>query len=280
MNKHDHNAANPCNIVKDLLPLYLEELCSDDTRSFVEAHLAQCDACQNTCALLKHPDTVTESVRDQEINVFKKLDSYFAGKMLTGYLLFLAVLSIGVFTLLLTVSINRFYFGCHALLMPLTMLATDFAFHGKAERSSAKPGRELLIPQILLLLFSMIMMFYVIFALCFNPDSTPLGVPLHQTGPILAAIFWAVTLLSLALLALYLYRSTRKKIYHGTLPAVSILCIFLNLTYLSMLYRMSSLEMLFAELLHNTLILCAVSVLLLLVMELFHRAQASKNLCK
>lgn len=285
MTKQNDNAANHdntgnynrCNIVKDLLPLYLEDLCSEDTRNFVEAHLEQCTDCQNTCSLLKHAGPDTDAVQDQEINAFKKLNAWFSGQMLTGYLLFLAVLGIGIFTLLLTVHVNQYYFESCALLMPLTIFATDFVFHGKSGQPDAGFGRALLIPQCLMLLFSMGMMFYVMLSLYLTPDSTPLGVPLSETGPILAALFWAVTILSLIVLALYLHRSTRNRIYRSLLPAVSILCIFLNLTYHSMLYRMSSPDALILELVCNTLILCAVSVSVLLITGLFHRSRGSEK---
>lgn len=34
-----------CNIVRDLLPLYIENMASDETREFVEAHLSKCTEC-------------------------------------------------------------------------------------------------------------------------------------------------------------------------------------------------------------------------------------------
>ena len=37
---------NECYVVRDLLPLYLDDLVSDSTREFVEAHLAECDECR------------------------------------------------------------------------------------------------------------------------------------------------------------------------------------------------------------------------------------------
>ncbi len=35
-----------CEIIKDLLPLYLDGVCSCDSRALVEAHLASCDNCR------------------------------------------------------------------------------------------------------------------------------------------------------------------------------------------------------------------------------------------
>ncbi|MDE7114651.1 MAG: zf-HC2 domain-containing protein, partial [Acetatifactor sp.] len=133
---HDNYDNNyNCNIVRDLLPLYLEELCSEDSRSYVEAHLAQCEACRDSCALLKRTDLTADAAEAREINAFKKLKTFFTVQMSISYLLFLAVLSIGVFTLLLTVSVNNFYWGSYALLLPLVVLARAFAFRGMTGRS-------------------------------------------------------------------------------------------------------------------------------------------------
>ena len=35
-----------CNTVRDMLPLYVDNIVSDDTRAIVEEHLTSCDACR------------------------------------------------------------------------------------------------------------------------------------------------------------------------------------------------------------------------------------------
>lgn len=52
---------NECMIVRDLLPLYIEDLVSDETRAFVEEHLAGCEDCRKA---LKRSQTRTELTRD------------------------------------------------------------------------------------------------------------------------------------------------------------------------------------------------------------------------
>ena len=37
---------NECSIVQDILPLYVEEMVSDDTVSFVREHLKDCPRCR------------------------------------------------------------------------------------------------------------------------------------------------------------------------------------------------------------------------------------------
>lgn len=58
---------NQCKIVEDLLPLYIEELTSDETSSFVEEHLQGCEKCAKTHRRMTAP------VQQEEQNVnYKK----------------------------------------------------------------------------------------------------------------------------------------------------------------------------------------------------------------
>lgn len=44
-----------CNVIRDLMPLYVESLASADTRLLVEQHLNVCDACQRQLAAMQAP---------------------------------------------------------------------------------------------------------------------------------------------------------------------------------------------------------------------------------
>ncbi len=46
---------NECNIIRDLLPLYAENMVSADTVDFVETHLADCAACRAELEALRQP---------------------------------------------------------------------------------------------------------------------------------------------------------------------------------------------------------------------------------
>lgn len=43
----------PCNVNKDLLPLYVDDVCSEESKSMVEEHLAGCEECQTYYDALK-----------------------------------------------------------------------------------------------------------------------------------------------------------------------------------------------------------------------------------
>ena len=54
---------NECNIIRDLLPLYIEDIASADSRSFVADHLKNCESCRQEMAQMKNPGALehTES---------------------------------------------------------------------------------------------------------------------------------------------------------------------------------------------------------------------------
>ena len=54
----------PCDTIKDLLPLYHDDVCSDASRRIVEEHLAECEACKETLVRLGD-ETYSERLREE-----------------------------------------------------------------------------------------------------------------------------------------------------------------------------------------------------------------------
>ena len=49
-----------CSIVDDLLPLYLEDICSEDSKVALKEHLQECSACQEKFARMKNGDIIPQ----------------------------------------------------------------------------------------------------------------------------------------------------------------------------------------------------------------------------
>lgn len=60
-----------CSIVQDLLPLYAEDMLREETKEYVDGHLAQCEACRAELAALKSDVTPTP-VNAQPLRSLKK----------------------------------------------------------------------------------------------------------------------------------------------------------------------------------------------------------------
>ena len=52
---------NECSIIRDLLPLYAENMVSDDTAAFVAEHLKSCEACRKEYEQIKKPKPIQKS---------------------------------------------------------------------------------------------------------------------------------------------------------------------------------------------------------------------------
>lgn len=74
------NNETKCNVVNDLLPLYMDELTSEETNSFIKKHLEECPDCQNEYRTLKaelsNSVNRNNNIKMQEINYLKKINIY------------------------------------------------------------------------------------------------------------------------------------------------------------------------------------------------------------
>ena len=59
-----------CDLIRDLLPLYAEDMCSEESRQTVAAHLAECAECN---AMLRKMNTEIHVKADDDIAVIKRI---------------------------------------------------------------------------------------------------------------------------------------------------------------------------------------------------------------
>ncbi|WP_019155774.1 anti-sigma factor family protein [Robertmurraya massiliosenegalensis] len=91
-----------CNLVRDLLPLYVEGDCSPVTNKLVKNHLQSCKECRELYDLMKTPIEIDPAVPDDESEVVvdnqrKLWKKYYGRLIMKGSLLF-----VGVYALVLT----------------------------------------------------------------------------------------------------------------------------------------------------------------------------------
>lgn len=84
-----------CSIVKDLIPLYIDSCCSEESKQSVEEHMKNCPACKKLFEDMKTPSDVV--VVSEAPKTFRKLNDWKAS-VLQSVLLFLsfALITIGV----------------------------------------------------------------------------------------------------------------------------------------------------------------------------------------
>ena len=86
----------PCNVIIDLLSLYKENICSDETKDLVEEHLRSCEDCRLLCEqeILPEPQ---KNDTPSEAETFKKVGKKMKrGKLVRRALIFIFALIAGV----------------------------------------------------------------------------------------------------------------------------------------------------------------------------------------
>ena len=85
-----------CDIVKDILPLYFDDICSEDSKKMIEEHLAGCDSCKRELASIQADITIPKAEIDKNrtdgnivknIAVFwnrSKVKAFMKGTILTA----------------------------------------------------------------------------------------------------------------------------------------------------------------------------------------------------
>jgi len=90
---------NKCNIVRDLLPSYIDHLCSKDSVNFIEEHMNSCIKCRDVLESMKtdvdFSDEIDEVYKVEVKKPFQKVSRFFnAQKKLTNYLLLATLISL------------------------------------------------------------------------------------------------------------------------------------------------------------------------------------------
>lgn len=83
-----------CNIIRDLLPLYAEEMVSDDSKKMVDDHLCGCDDCTKELAVIKKVPKVPLEV---DVKSLKRVgDSIRRRRVLAALAAVMTVLTLGI----------------------------------------------------------------------------------------------------------------------------------------------------------------------------------------
>lgn len=81
---------NNCNIVKDLLPNYVDNLTSIDSTKLIENHIINCDECKKALNIMKSNSIIEDEKK--YINYAKKVNRIFKSLKTALYMLLIVVL--------------------------------------------------------------------------------------------------------------------------------------------------------------------------------------------
>ena len=98
--------SNKCNLIKDILPLYVEDMVSTDTREFVSEHLEHCEECRAEFERMRKP---ADFIPDTDIVPLKRIKrNLFIKRLQTIF--FTAILACAIVTVVFGILTSPKFF--------------------------------------------------------------------------------------------------------------------------------------------------------------------------
>lgn len=227
-----------CNVTKDLLPAYLDGVCSGESGELVEEHLAECPACRRFLEGLKQPDAGQDEFK---VAYLKKVRRFMNIQSLVGIFLPLAILLAGFY------GINHNSSGpliFYYVEMPVMMMLCAY-FLGSGKSKAMPVGKEWLIPVwgVVLVSLAAVMWYFLSYRIVvWAEEEAAAPIPLGEVGPILHGISLAVALGAAALLIVLVILAKKEGRFLLVSGGLAWLAINMVLTMDEAMYHMSEWE--------------------------------------
>lgn len=239
-----------CNIIRDLLPSYVDNICCEDSRHLIEEHISGCEQCRTKLELLKSTELTDEEGEQKRISYLKKIKRHYDKGMIS--LVFLTLMVIGGFLFMI------YNYGLAGSILPYIifplMLVAAYCLTPDSPLADkrTKFSGILVIGSILVSILMMIYYAVFVFQCSISTEkgeTGPFGIPLYETGPYLEKrlIFMTVVQLGMFILSnILIFRGYRihKSIHGLTLTGVWLaagyICTLHNLSTVEGLYRLSA----------------------------------------
>lgn len=230
-----------CDVIRDLIPSYVDEVCSQATKECVEEHLESCGECRLIAARCRDNALSGEKLEQKGLDGLKKIKNIIDFQRLTCCLLLFFLVLCGV---LLFFVRGAFYAlfehtGPIAALCIIVLLVSGIG--QKEKNAPCKKASLCGAASLFLLLYDILLILYLVTHL--TPDAkTIFGLEPHKLGPVLN---WQLGISFFAQIAFFIYNLWcifRHRQNCGWLLCLNIMGIFLTINYDLSLYKMDSWE--------------------------------------
>lgn len=226
-----------CDVINDLLPSYLEEICSEDTCRLVEEHFGECADCRNKAEQLKRTQIVAERAEKTEIDGMKKVKQWVALRGMVSFWFFAVaatVLIAAVKSEAGAVPEKVYYVVLALFLLGSNRMLQEYI-----------TGRSIDCNRIVLTVLSGILLGYQVILCClllrgWIEGNYPFGMEASQLGPFVVKQLYAILLAQLLVFLAGMILGVKRaglRIEAFILPLTSI---FYSLAVRSLLGSMSS----------------------------------------
>lgn len=203
-----------CNIIRDLLPSYVDEITSEESNQMIEEHFKGCEACKETYESLKKHEFVANRA---DAGIAGYLNKIGKKKRMEHRGMFILAL----FLLVLQISLNfsgfvlmSYLYIANCIFYPMYVILLLNVLETWKEHSSFTKMEKIVFTIGGFSLFYMLGMFYYLFVAMANGSEPPFGLEVRQTGPFLDSQIKGLLVIYFLLLLLYFIFQRKVKSYN------------------------------------------------------------------
>lgn len=244
-----------CEIVQDLIPSYLEELCSEASRRCVEEHIAECEECRTFVKSCREVGFSAKAMEEKQLDGLRKLKMKIKLQTMVSYGLMLAVLLLGTYNFAVNSILiePRWYY----VLFAVALAATYAATMQQASKPLAGKKRKLLFGLSIASITYGITVIGVVMGATIQ-DNVPFGLELSMVGPFLHTQTGIAFAIELAVFGYAMVRYIKKDEICRGLLLVNLTGIFLILAHTSLLGSLSDFETYLRDFLEITAVMVGI----------------------
>lgn len=202
-----------CDIIRDLLPSYVDGICSESTRQCIEEHIENCQDCKENIRILKETEISAIKLEQQQINFAKKINKNIQNKGIIDSILLLAFMLLSVLVIEYQNRYNQWNYSMigniYLITLPIFMLLTYILTLYQTKRIKIQKSDMILnIVSVLLDLYAAFLIYYG-FRCTFHEKSF-FGIELSQIGLVIHRQFIIAILIQFIIFIWNLLKVVKK----------------------------------------------------------------------
>ena len=226
-----------CNVIEDLMPSYIDNICSKESKILVEEHLQKCEACQKYKHRISEQDIKLSLVNNEEIDFVKKIRR---NMNLKAALSLIVIFGISTSFAAVYLQENHYiapFFG----LLPILLICNHFMFLRQDNKERPMSKKYVCIHGVnLILVLYMPFLMLVLSNNWIESSRYPFGLREDQIG-----LFVHYQLLIIMIAEIIIWIGTvmiriKKTYFYSNLSSISIIGVWLALYYIQMTHSVAS----------------------------------------
>lgn len=239
-----------CDVIRDLIPSYADDICSAATRRLVEEHIAGCSECKMAAALCRDHTLSGDKLDRQYLDGLKKVKQRLKLLDISSFCTLLLVIPLGIW--LFAIRKNP---PSESVQMVLYLLCLFLNLIGSITCQGKKPPQK---SQYLLGAISIVIDAGIVLALYLIPLQLLKGadsffLPTSEVGPLMARWMAAGFILQIVFYFLHFLLAVRQNIDCNWLLCLNVMGMFLILQCHERLYSMEPYDNFMGRILSETL---------------------------